>query len=101
MTERSADTSSRADREIIATRVFKTPRLLVFKAWTDPDHLIHWWGPKGFTSTFHEFDLRPGGVWRLVMHGPNGADFQNESIFVEIVKPDESSSSTFRPRNFS
>jgi uncharacterized protein YndB with AHSA1/START domain len=77
-----------ADREIVSTRVFDWPREHVFKAWTDPDHLARWWGPKGFANTFQEFDLRPGGVWRFVMHGPNGADYQNKSVFVEIVTPE-------------
>ncbi len=52
----SAETLS--DKEIVTTRVFDAPRELVFKAWTDPDHLVHWWGPKGFTNTFQEFDCR-------------------------------------------
>ena len=76
------------DREIVTTRVFDWPREHVFEAWTDPDHLARWWGPKGFSSTFQEFDMRPGGVWRFIMHGPNGADYQNKSVFVEIVKPE-------------
>jgi uncharacterized protein YndB with AHSA1/START domain len=77
-----------AAREIISTRVVGAARELVFKALTDPDHLAHWWGPKGFTNTFHEFDLRPGGTWRFVMHGPDGVNYQNKSVFVEIVKPE-------------
>lgn len=77
-----------AAREIVTTRVFDSPRELVFRAWTDPDHLAQWWGPKGFTNTFHEFDMKPGGIWRFVMHGPNGADFQNKSVFVEVLKPE-------------
>ena len=85
LAERLADAS---DREIVATRVFDAPRELVFRAWTDPDHLVHWWGPKGFTNTFHEFDMRPGGVWRFVMHGPDGTNYKTESVFVEIVKPE-------------
>jgi len=76
------------DREIVTTRTIDAPRELVFKAFSDPDHLVHWWGPKGFTNTFHEFDLRPGGVWRFVMHGPNGTHHPNESVFVEVVKPE-------------
>ena len=88
MNEIKDDGSNTADREIVTTRVMDAPRELVFKAWTDPDHLVHWWGPKGFTNTFHEFDLKPGGVWRFVMHGPDGGDYQNESVFVEIVKPE-------------
>jgi uncharacterized protein YndB with AHSA1/START domain len=77
-----------AGREIVATRVYNAPRELVFRAWTEPQHLAQWWGPKGFTNTFHEFDMRPGGVWRFVMHGPDGTDYQNKNVFVEVVKPE-------------
>jgi uncharacterized protein YndB with AHSA1/START domain len=77
-----------SDREIVSTRVLPWPRERVFRAWTDPYHLARWWGPKGFTNTFQEFDLRPGGRWQFVMHGPNGADYPNQSGFVEIVKPE-------------
>lgn len=71
--------------EIISTREFDAPRELVFRAWTTPDLLARWWGPKGFTNTFHEIDIRPGGTWRFTMHGPDGADYPNHSVFVEIV----------------
>lgn len=77
-----------SDREIVTTRVFDAPRELVFRAFSDPDHLVHWWGPKGFTNTVHEFDMRPGGFWRFVMHSPDGIDYKNESVFVEVVKPE-------------
>jgi uncharacterized protein YndB with AHSA1/START domain len=76
------------DREIITTRVFNAPRELVYQAWTDPAHLAKWWGPKGFTNTFHEFDPRPGGAWDFIMHGPDGTDYKNKSVFVELVKPE-------------
>ena len=85
MTPNNANT---ADREIVTTRVLNAPRELVFKAWIDPDQLVHWWGPKGFTNTFHEFDMRPGGIWRFVMHGPDGVGYQNKSVFVEVVNPE-------------
>jgi hypothetical protein len=64
-------------RAIIGMREFDAPRDLVFDAWTDPKHLAQWWGPNGFTTTTMSFDLRPGGVWRFVMHGPDGRDYQN------------------------
>ena len=80
-----ADTS---DREIVVTRVFDAPRALVFEAWTDPKHLAHWWGPNGFTLTTHQLDFRPGGTWRSVMHGPDGRDYQNEVVYVEIAEPE-------------
>ena len=80
--------SALSDRKIVSTRAFDAPCELVFTAWSDPVHLAKWWGPKDFTNTFQEFDLRPGGVWRFVMHGPDGVDYKNESVFVEIVKPE-------------
>jgi uncharacterized protein YndB with AHSA1/START domain len=85
-TENGAEALS--DREIVTTRELDAPRERVFKAWTDPDHLMQWWGPKGFTNTFEEFDLRPGGNWRFVMHGPDGVDYKNHSVFVEVVRPE-------------
>jgi uncharacterized protein YndB with AHSA1/START domain len=84
----TANADDYANREIVTTRLFDAPRELVFRAWTEPDHLAKWWGPKGFTNTFHEFDPRPGGTWRFVMHGPNGTDYPNEIVFVEIASPE-------------
>jgi uncharacterized protein YndB with AHSA1/START domain len=75
-------------RALIGTRVFDAPRDLVWEAWTDPKHLAQWWGPDGFTTTTGAFDMRPGGVWRFVMHGPDGRDYQNRITFDEIVKPE-------------
>ena len=74
-------------RAIIAVREFDAPRDLVFEAWTDPEHLSRWWGPTGFTTTTSSFDMRPGGVWRFVMHGPDGRDYQNRITYEEIVRP--------------
>jgi uncharacterized protein YndB with AHSA1/START domain len=68
--------------------VFDAPRDLVFEAWTDPQHLAQWWGPIGFSTTTRAFEFRPGGVWRFVMHGPDGRDYQNRVTFDEIVKPE-------------
>ena len=75
-------------RSIIGTRVFDAPRDLVFSAWTDPKHLAQWWGPNGFSTTTHSFEFRPGGVWRSVMHEPDGRDYQNRITFDEIVAPE-------------
>lgn len=80
--------SSSADREILTTRIVNASRELAFKAWTDPVWLAQWWGPKGFGNTFHEFDLQPGGEWRFIMHGPDGTDYKNKSLFVEIAPPE-------------
>jgi uncharacterized protein YndB with AHSA1/START domain len=76
------------DRELIFTRVFEAPREMVFEAWTNPKHIVQWWGPHGFTTTIHQMDVRPGGVWRLTMHGPDGVDYKNRIVFVEVAKPE-------------
>ena len=78
----------RDPRSIIGTRVFDAPRELVFAAFTDPKHLAQWWGPDGFTTTTSAFEFKPGGVWRFVMHGPDGRDYQNRITFDEIVAPE-------------
>jgi uncharacterized protein YndB with AHSA1/START domain len=83
-----AERSATADREITLTRVFDAPRALVWQVWTDPRHVAQWWGPNGFTNTIHEMDVRPGGVWRLVMHGPDGADYPNKIVYIEVVEPE-------------
>jgi uncharacterized protein YndB with AHSA1/START domain len=88
MIVKDSPATATADREIALTRVFDAPRELVFKAFTDPKHVIHWWGPNGFTNTIHEMDVRPGGVWRFVMHGPNGVDYKNLIVYSEVVKPE-------------
>ncbi len=72
--------------EIISTRIINAPCAKVFRAWITPQHLKNWWGPKGFTNTFYEFDLRAGGKWKFTMHGPDGANYENESEFVEIAE---------------
>ena len=76
---------SAVDREIVFTRAFDAPRRMVWEAWTDPKQLVLWWGPRGFTTTIEEMDVRPGGVWKLVMHGPDGTDYPNKSLFTEVV----------------
>jgi uncharacterized protein YndB with AHSA1/START domain len=81
----SVDTS---DREISTTRVFDAPRELVWKVWTEPEHIAKWWGPRGFSTTTEKMDVRPGGEWRHVMHGPDGKDYQNRITYVEVVKPE-------------
>ncbi|MEO8588285.1 MAG: SRPBCC family protein [Flavobacteriales bacterium] len=78
---------STIDREIITIRIINTPRERVFKAWTDPDILSRWWGPKGFTNTFHTFELRPDGIWDFTMHGPDGTNYHNTSVFERIEAP--------------
>jgi len=89
MTERKGTPAEdTAERQIVITRVFDAPRELVWEAWTNPQHVVKWWGPKGFTTTIEEMDVRPGGVWRHIMHGPDGTDYPNNSVFTEVVKPE-------------
>jgi uncharacterized protein YndB with AHSA1/START domain len=76
------------DREIAAVRIFDAPRDLVWKVWTDPEHVVQWWGPNGFTTTTYSMEVKPGGVWRFVMHGPDGRDYQNKITYLEVVKPE-------------
>jgi uncharacterized protein YndB with AHSA1/START domain len=79
---------STADREIVLSRLLDAPRELVFAAWTDPKQVVQWWGPTGFTTTNHEMSVTPGGVWRFVMHGPDGRNYKNKIVFTEVVKPE-------------
>ncbi len=76
------------DKTIVTSRLFEAPRALVFDAFSDPDRLARWWGPNGFTTTTSAFDFRAGGVWRFVMHGPDGRDYENCIVFDEIAPPE-------------
>ncbi len=78
-----------AATEITISRLLNAPRELVFEVWTDPDHIKNWWGPNGFTSTIHKMQMKPAGEWELVMHGPDGTDYKNKSIFTEVIKPEK------------
>ena len=69
----TADARMPTDREIVITRLINAPRELVFDAWTDPEQVGQWWGPSGFTNTTHKMEVKPGGVWRFVMHAPSSS----------------------------
>jgi uncharacterized protein YndB with AHSA1/START domain len=73
---------------IVGSRVLDAPRDLVWAAFTDPKHLAKWWGPNGFSTTTSAHEFKPGGVWRFVMHGPDGRDYENRVTFDRIVKPE-------------
>ena len=77
-----------ADRELVITRVLDAPRRLVFRAWTDPEQLARWWGPRGFTTIFSEADVRPGGAWRRRMRSSEGAECCGRGIYREIAAPE-------------
>ncbi len=74
------------NREINSSRVLNAPLAVVYNLFANPSHLKKWWGPKGFTNTFHEFDLRPQGKWVLTMHGPEKGNYENSSVF-KTVEP--------------
>jgi uncharacterized protein YndB with AHSA1/START domain len=80
--------SNDPDREIVIERIVNAPRELVWRAWTEADQIAKWWGPNGFTTTIHEMHVRVGGVWRFIMHGPDGTDYPNRIAYREIVKPE-------------
>jgi uncharacterized protein YndB with AHSA1/START domain len=69
-------------------RIFNAPRELVFDVWTQPQHIAKWWGPNGFTNTTQKMDVRPGGVWESVMHGPDGTDYKNTIVYNEVTPPE-------------
>ena len=77
-----------SERTVVITRVFDAPRGLVWKAWTDAEHLAQWWGPHGFTNPVCEVDLRPGGALRIVMRAPDGVQHPMTGVFREIVEPE-------------
>jgi len=81
--------TSPLERKLTLTRVFDAPRELVFQAWTEPEHLKQWWGPRGFTTPACEVDLRVGGTWKIVMRFPDGVNEHTmQSVYREIVPPE-------------
>ena len=77
----------RNGKEITYTRILNAPRELVWKVWTEPDHIKEWFGPDGFSITNKSMDVRAGASWIFTMHG-FGKDFPNKITFVEVVKPE-------------
>ena len=86
MTADAADLS--AERELVITRIFEAPRRLVFKMWTEPEHLACWWGPRGFTAISAGMEVRPGGAWSRSMLAPDGSVIRKHGIYREIVVPE-------------
>ena len=75
-----------ASRSLTISRLFNAPVELVWKVWTEPGHIKNWWGPNGFTNTIFKMDIKPGGEWDFIMHGPDGTDYKNKSMYREVVK---------------
>lgn len=72
--------------EIVSARRFETDVPTLYRWFAEPEKLKLWWGPEDFTSTIPVFDLRPGGEFRIIMHGPDGRDHDNHKRFVEIIE---------------
>jgi len=88
MVNRSEIKNDTSDRELIITRLLNAPRELVWDVFTKPEHIKNWWGPNGFTNTIDKMDVKPGGEWEFIMHGPDGTDYKNKSIYKEIIRPE-------------
>ena len=76
-------------RTLFIERLFDAPRDLVFKAWTDPEHMAQWWGPRGFASTGQKFEFRTGGAYLIHMRSPEGTDHWSQGVYQEIVVPEK------------
>jgi uncharacterized protein YndB with AHSA1/START domain len=88
MAARSSAAAAASDLELLITREFDAPRSMVFRAWTQPEHLMRWWGPRGFTLPSCQLDLRPGGAYRFHMRGSAGDDHWTQGVFREVVEPE-------------
>ena len=77
-----------ADRDLVVSRLIDAPRELVFQAWTDPEQIARWWGPRGFVTVEHDMDIRPGGAYWFVMRSPEGTDHRKRGVYREIVAPE-------------
>ncbi|HXZ13759.1 MAG TPA: SRPBCC domain-containing protein [Candidatus Sulfotelmatobacter sp.] len=84
---RAGAAATASETDYLIQRVFDAPRDLVFRAWTEPKHLAQWWGPRGFTTTIEKMDVRPGGGYRITMHGPDGDVYPMTGSFREITRP--------------
>lgn len=85
----SSTGATAAEREVVITRVFDAPRERVFKAWTDPEQVKRWWGPKNFTSPVCRIDLRVGGKYLFCMRSADGQEFWSTGVYRQIVAPEQ------------
>jgi uncharacterized protein YndB with AHSA1/START domain len=88
MTASPRSRSAPQDAELVITRLLNAPRELVFKAWTEPKHLMQWWGPQGFRNTSSNIDVKPGGRFELHMTGPDGVSYPCLGYYEEITPPE-------------
>lgn len=91
MAEQNATTFTMAEdgSEMVITRSFEAPRELVFKVWTEAEHLAQWWGPKGMSLRVSTLDLRPGGIFHYSMQSPEGHIMWGKFVYREIVAPEK------------
>jgi uncharacterized protein YndB with AHSA1/START domain len=81
-------TTKSDEAELNLTRIFDAPRVLVFRAWTDPARLKRWWGPKRFTNPVCDVDVWPGGAIRIDMRAPDGKVYPMTGTYLEVVEPE-------------
>lgn len=77
-----------SNRQMTITRLINAPRERVWEAFTNPEQIVKWWGPNGFTNTTESMEVKPGGVWRFMMHGPDGTDWPNLISYLEVTPPE-------------
>ena len=80
--------STSTEHELVVTRIIDAPRSLVFKAWTQPEHVARWWGPQGFTTIYCDMDISVGGRYRVGMRSPAGTEHWKRGVYREIVEPE-------------
>lgn len=80
------DTAKTAERELVLSRLIDAPREKVFKAWTDPALLTQWFAPSPWTTPFAQLDVRPGGASLVVMRSPDGNEFPNRGVYLDVVE---------------
>jgi uncharacterized protein YndB with AHSA1/START domain len=88
MTATTETAATPAERELVITRVLDAPPSLVFRVWTQPEHMVRWLGPKGFTASSCEMDVRPGGAWRACIRSAEGTDHWMQGVYREVVAPE-------------
>ena len=87
MAAKNSAAAQSAELELVITRLFDAPRDLVWKAWTEPDRMVQWLGPRGFTGTILKMDARPGGTYRFHLRSPEDTDHWVQGVYREILEP--------------
>ncbi len=85
------------NRELHVSKTLHAPIELVWEVWTKPEHIVNWWAPSGFTSTIHKMEVVEGGEWLLALHGPDGKNYPNKSIYKKVIPTREIIYQHFNP----